>query len=246
MQLFSLLGTLWRNLSHQRRVERDLTDELRSYLQLAVDAKVKGGMNETTAPREAAVELGGIEQVKERVREVRAGHFLAERDAHFLRVSGRLKPGVTRAQLDDELSRVGPQVDDPKDGANRRYYALSHAELTMGELRAPLLVLLSAVSLLLLIACANVANLTLARSCARQNEMSIRTALGASRPRLVAQLFTESALLALLGGVAGAAIASWSLDLLRKFLTGNLPELARAQIDGRTLLFATALSAVAQ
>ncbi len=166
-------------------------------------------------------------------------------DAHFLRVIGRLKPGVSRQQLEAEVNLLGPRVDDPDDQTNRRYYALSLKELTTGELRAPLLVLLSAVAFLLLIACANVANLTLARSTARQSEMAIRAALGASRTRLIAQLLTESALLACIGGAGGIGIAIWGLDLLRNFAAQNLPELLAAHVDLPVLLFAIAVSALA-
>ncbi|HEY2139678.1 MAG TPA: ABC transporter permease, partial [Chthoniobacterales bacterium] len=136
-------------------------------------------------------------------------------------------------------------MDDPDDQANRRYYALSLKELTTGDLRTPLLVLLWAVAFLLLIACANVANLTLARSKARQGEMAVRAALGASRPRLIAQLLTESALLACVGGIAGLGIALWGLDLLRGFAAGTVPELLRAHVDTTALLFAFVSSALA-
>jgi putative ABC transport system permease protein len=171
--------------------------------------------------------------------------FSQHPDAHFLRVIGRLKPGVTRQQLEAEVNLLGTRVDDPDDQTNRRYFALSLKELTTGELRAPILVLLSAVAFLLLIACANVANLTLARSTARQSEMAIRAALGASRARLIAQLLTESALLACIGGAGGIGIAVWGLDLLRNFATRNLPELIGAHVDLPVLLFAIAVSALA-
>lgn len=169
--------------------------------------------------------------------------FAQHPDAHFLRVIGRLKAGITRQQLDAELNLLGTRVDDPDDAASRRYFALSLQELTTGELRAPLFVLLGAVAFLLLIACANVANLSLARSNARHSEMAIRAALGASRPRLIAQLVTESTLLAITGGVLGFAGAVWGLDLLRGFLTQNVPELSRANVNATTVLFAFITSA---
>jgi predicted permease len=171
--------------------------------------------------------------------------FTQHPDAHFLRVIGRLKSGVTRQQLEAEVNLLGTRVDDPDDRANRRYYALGLKELTTGDLRVPLLVLLLAVTFLLLIACANVANLTLARSKARQGEMAVRAALGASRPRLIAQLLTESALLASIGGLAGLGIAVWGLDLLRGFAGGTVPELLRARVNTTALLFAFTISALA-
>ncbi|MFL6527632.1 MAG: ADOP family duplicated permease [Chthoniobacterales bacterium] len=170
--------------------------------------------------------------------------FAQHPDAHFLRVIGRLKPGVTRHQLDAEVNLLGTRVDDPDD-RSRRYFALSLSELTTGDLRTPLLVLLAAVSFLLLIACANVANLTLARSSARQSEIAIRAAIGASRPRLMAQLLTESTLLAVIGGGAGIAIAVWGLDLLRGFGQSKVPELLRAHVNTPVLGFAIAVSALA-
>lgn len=170
--------------------------------------------------------------------------FQQHPDAHFLRVIGRLKQGVTRQRLDAEIGLLGTRVDDPAEGASRRYYALSLQELTTGALKTPLLVLLSAVGFLLLIACANVANLTLARSNARQSEMAVRAALGASRPRLIAQLLTESTLLACIGGIAGLGIAVWGLDLLRGFATQSLPELSRARVDPTALLFAFIVAAI--
>lgn len=163
-------------------------------------------------------------------------------DAHFLRVFGRLKPGVTRSQLDAEVQLLGPRVDDPNDGTKRNFYSLSYQELTTGELRRPLLVLFCAVALLLLLACANVANLVLARTNARQPEMMLRAALGASRSRLMGQLLTESSLLAILGGLAGTGMAIWAIDLLRTFGGQQIPELILAKVNGPVWLFACATS----
>src|SRR5256885_6603422 len=146
-------------------------------------------------------------------------------DAHFLRVIGRLKPGVTPERLKAEIDILGRRVNPAGDDTVRRFYSMSLEERMFGDLRQPLLVLFSAVAFLLLIACANVANLMLARASSRQSEMAIRAALGASRPRLIAQLLTESALLAAIGGVLGIGIAGWGLAALRAFAAENIQEL---------------------
>lgn len=163
--------------------------------------------------------------------------FADHPDAHFLRVFGRLKAGVSRQQLDAEVGLLGPQVADSNDHTPRRYFALSLMELTTGELRKPLGVLLSAVVFLLLVACANVANLVLARTNARHAEIVLRAALGATRPRLVGQLFIESSLLAVAGGVLGVGLASWALAFLTASLGQNVPEIIGAHV-GTPAVFA--------
>ena len=441
MPLFASIASLCRNLIHKDKVERDLTDEVSAYVELATESKMKDSLSEREARREALVELGGVEQIKEQVREIRLGHFLETRwqdlrfafrtlrkspvfsltvavvlafaigstavifsiantlllrgpdfpeadrlfmlwqkipqedrvsfsikefrawqqqtavferlatfsgngftlsgggepemvighmatpslfeilhaapirgrvflesegqaghthevilshglwqqryggrdgivgeaitmngesyqvvgvmpesfdfpnseaklwvpanldgppfsdhpDAHFLRVLGKLKPGISRARLQTEIDVLGPRVDDPADKTDRRYFAVSLKEMMVGNLRNPLLVLLSAVGFLLLIACANVANLMLARGNARRGEMALRAALGASRRRLTAQLLTEAGLLAIIGGIFGLGLAVWGLESLKRL--ANMPELLHAQVDGSVVGF---------
>jgi putative ABC transport system permease protein len=165
-------------------------------------------------------------------------------DAHFMRVVGRLKPGVTTEQLKAEIELLTPRANAPRDKTIRKFYAVPLKEVIYGNLRRPLLVLLSAVGFLLLIACANVANLMLARASSRQSEMAIRSAMGASRRRLVAQLLTEAALLAAVGGLLGIGFAAWGLDLLKTFAATNLPELLQAHLDGWALAFAILVSGI--
>ena len=168
--------------------------------------------------------------------------FQRHPDAHLLRVIGRLKPGVTPQRLQAEVDLLGQRVDPPDD-TNRHYFAVSLKEFTTGQLRNPLLVLLCAVGFLLLIACANVANLMLARANSRQSEMAIRAAMGASRRRLIAQLLTEAAVLAFIGGILGLAIALWGLDLLKLVGAENITELAHAHVDRTALVFVFLASA---
>jgi putative ABC transport system permease protein len=172
-----------------------------------------------------------------------SGIYQENPDAHFLRVLGRLKPGVTAERLKAEIDLLGTRVNAPDDDTVRRFYPVSLKEMISGDLRRPLLVLLSAVAFLLLIACANVANLMLARASSRQSEMAIRSAMGASRPRLIAQLLTEAALLASAGGALGIGIAAWGLDVLKHFAGDSFPQLLHAQLDASVLGFALLVSA---
>jgi predicted permease len=168
--------------------------------------------------------------------------FQENLDAHFLRVIGRMKSGVTPERLKAEIDLLGQRVNAKGDDTVRRFYSMSLEERMFGDLRQPLLILLSAVAFLLLIACANVANLMLARGSSRQSEMAIRSALGASRRRLIAQLLTEAALLAAIGGLLGIGIAAWGLDALRTFAAENVQELLHTHIDGWALAFVLGIS----
>jgi len=157
---------------------------------------------------------------------------------HSHQVFGRLKPGVTIEQAQADLGLVAQQLEQQLPDANRGHnvQVVGLHEAVTGRAQLPLLTLFGAVGFVLLIACANVANLLLSRAAVRQKEMAIRTALGASRWRLVRQTLTESLLLSLCGGGLGLLSAFWLVTLLSKVTAVNIPRLEKLNIDSRVLL----------
>ena len=172
------------------------------------------------------------------------GHFetRTERGAQSLRVFARLRPGVTLAQARSELAAVTAHLEQQFPGTNRDITIDPLKDKVVGRVATPLLVLLFAVGLVLLIACANVAHMLLARGASRKREIGIRAALGATRARLLAQLLTESALLAVGGGVAGLALALWGIRALASAAPSSIPRAATVSVDGGALLAAVALT----
>ncbi|HMD96018.1 MAG TPA: ABC transporter permease [Terriglobia bacterium] len=175
--------------------------------------------------------------------------WTGNRGIRYLRVMGRLKPGVTIKQAETEMNTIAGRLERQFPTTNRDQGAriITVREFIAGDIRPALLVLLAAVALVLLIACANVANLLLARASARQKEIAVRTALGASRLRIVRQFLTESLLLALMGGVAGLLVAYWGASGLvamfpRTISNLSIPRVDEIPIDGRVLAFAVLTS----
>ena len=165
---------------------------------------------------------------------------------HVIFAVGRLKRGTALSQAQAEMNavatRVGRQYPEVRDwGINLRTF---HDWFVAAPLRTTLLVLLGAVGFVLLIACANVANLLLSRAVSRQKEIAVRLAMGASRPRLVRQLLTESLTLSIGGGAAGLMVAAWSIRLMNQMLPPNLLPVPDVPVDANVLCFAAAAAVV--
>jgi putative ABC transport system permease protein len=167
-----------------------------------------------------------------------------QRGAHYMSVIARLKPGVTKEQAQAEMTTISARLEQQYPDANlhRGLRVEPTLEALVGDIRPALLILLGAVGCVLLIACANVANLLLARAMTRQKEMAIRAALGASRLRVIRQLLTESVLLSLAGGALGLVLAVWWSDLLIALGKQNIPRAMQVGLDWRVLVFTLVVS----
>ncbi len=200
-------------------------------------------------PREVLPTLDGAEQADILVPLPLPADAAQNRDHEDYNIVGKLKPGVSVAQAQAEMDTITarlrhdyPQVYPPNGGLTFGIVPL--LEQVVGDVRPTLFILLGAVGFVLVIACANVANLLLARAVARQKEIAIRTAMGASRFRIVRQLLTESVLLSLTGGVLGILFALWSLHWIHIFGPKSVPRINDIGIDRAAFLFTFLLSLV--
>ncbi len=161
------------------------------------------------------------------------------RGCNTLHAIGRLGDGVSLEQARAELDALGPRLeaDYPDSNHDQRFRVLPLVEDVTGDVRGGLWMMLGAVAVVLLIACANVANLLLVRGATRQGEVAVRAALGASRRRLASQVMLESVVLAVLGGVLGLAVAAGAVALLQQVSPGTIPRIDQVGLDGTVLLF---------
>ncbi len=172
---------------------------------------------------------------------------LANHGSHFLRVVARLRPGVSVARAQTQLDAVARQLtaEHPDSNTGVGVRLVSLRDDTVGDVRPGLLVLLAVVGLVLLMVCANVGNLLLARATARSREFAIRAALGAGRTRVLRQLLTESTLLASIGGALGLALAWWGIAALRWLAPPGIPRMAELGLRAPVYGFNFGVSLVA-
>jgi putative ABC transport system permease protein len=174
------------------------------------------------------------------------GDLLTSRDVRYFQATARLKAGVSIAQAEASLRVIAARLEreHPRENASRSVRLVRLHDQVVGDVRSMLWLLLATVSFVLLIACANVANLLLARATGRQREIAVRAALGASRGRLVRQLLTESLVLGSLGGGGGLLAGAWTVDLLSRLIPSSVPRVDEIRLDAPVVLWTLGISIV--
>jgi putative ABC transport system permease protein len=165
------------------------------------------------------------------------GDRVHNRAGNSLRVFGRLKPGATLPQARAEIATITARLEKLYPGTNQNVVVTPLKEQVVGKVQAPLLILLGATGFVLLMVCANVAHMLLARASSRQKEIAVRAALGAGRTRVVRQLLTENLLLAGMGGALGLLLAFWGTRALVALSPGSIPRVETIAMDGWVVLF---------
>jgi len=195
--------------------------------------------------REVMPTVGGIDTAEIFTPLTMTEKLFSQRGNENFNIVARLKPGITFTQAQADIDVISSRIREAdKRDPTFTISVVPLLEQVVGNVRRNVLILFGAVAFVLLIGCANVASLLLARAASRQKEIAVRAALGAGLSRIVRQLLTESVLLSLLGGVAGIAMASTSLYFVRVINPGNIPRLDEIGIDGRVLLFTFGLSII--
>jgi predicted permease len=171
---------------------------------------------------------------------------IADHGSHFLQVVARLKPGVALNTANAELATIAKQLEQEHPDSNAKIgaFAVPLREDLAGDMRPAILVLFGAVCFVLLIACANIANLVLARASGRRRELAMRLTLGASRLRIVGQMLTESLLLAMIAGAIGLTLSVWAPKFLTSLIPSGIAPLADSVLNGRVFLFTAGVSIV--
>ncbi len=171
---------------------------------------------------------------------------MAQRNSHYLRVIARMKPEIALPQAQSDIAAIQERIarDYPNEAGRLKAFVAPLGEELVGETERPLLVLIVAVGFVLLIACANIASLLLARAIGRTREIAVRSALGAARGRIIRQLLTESAVLSIAGGALGLLLAAQSFAFLRRLIPDGMKLSANLKIDLETLLFTLGVSIV--